>query len=115
MPPRLLCVVIVAFWLGMTAWLFQRDIWPRLAPGEPPPFTVNPADANKRADRFPTNWVAVRTAPSGDTEEYRIALFRRYDKDSKGEYYYEYRARWGLPKSSADSRWVRLARMITNY
>src|SRR6266511_4349342 len=114
MPPRLLCPVILAFWFGMMLWLFQRDIWPRLAPGEPPPFTVNRADENRRSSRFPTsNWIAKRTGPSGNTEEYRILLFSRYDTDEK---YYEYRARWEPVKSgAAEKRLFQLGRHISIY
>lgn len=113
MPPRLLCPIILAFWLGMMAWLFQRDIWPRLAPGEPPPFTTNLADAKSRGARFPTNWTAQRKGPSGKTEDYRILLFSRYDKD---DHYFEYRARWEPGKSgAAEQRLFQLGRFISNY
>jgi hypothetical protein len=44
MPPRLATVAIVLFWLGTTAWLGYRDVWPRLRPGEPPPFTIDLTD-----------------------------------------------------------------------
>lgn len=51
MPPRLVIVAIVIFWLAASAWLFQREIWPRLRTGEPPPFTIELADE------------AIRSAP----------------------------------------------------
>lgn len=41
MPTRWLCVAIVAFWLGTSAWLFWRDLWPNWRPGEPPPYNVD--------------------------------------------------------------------------
>jgi hypothetical protein len=44
MPARWLCVVIVAFWLGLNGWLFWHDVWPDLRPGEPPPFTIDLID-----------------------------------------------------------------------
>lgn len=44
MPPRSTAFAIAAFWLGTTAWLSYRDLWPRLAPGVPPPFTIDLAD-----------------------------------------------------------------------
>jgi hypothetical protein len=44
MPPRWLCVVIVAFWLSTTGWLFYRDLWPYLQPSQPPPLSLDPTD-----------------------------------------------------------------------
>jgi hypothetical protein len=36
--------VIIAFWIAANSWLFVREIWPRLRPGGPPPFTIDLAD-----------------------------------------------------------------------
>lgn len=44
MPPRHLILIILAFWLATTGWLFYRDLWPRLLPDAPPPFTIELAD-----------------------------------------------------------------------
>lgn len=44
MPPRHLILAILAFWVATTGWLFYRDLWPRLRPGEPPPFVIDLAD-----------------------------------------------------------------------
>jgi hypothetical protein len=44
MPPRFLSLIIVVFWLGMAGWLFVRDLWPSLRPGEPPPYTFMASD-----------------------------------------------------------------------
>ena len=59
MPPRSLTAVIIIFWLAMTAWLIQRDVWPRLAPGEPPPFAVHYAD-DLQATSPPVRWHATQ-------------------------------------------------------
>jgi hypothetical protein len=48
MPPRILSVVILLFWLSMGAWLFMRDLWPRWRPGEPPPYTLMASDEAPR-------------------------------------------------------------------
>jgi hypothetical protein len=40
MPSRWACLLIVALWLGSTGWLFWREVWPHLQPGEPPPFVT---------------------------------------------------------------------------
>jgi hypothetical protein len=41
MPSRWTSLCIVAFWLAATGWLFWRDVWPQVRPGEPPPFVVD--------------------------------------------------------------------------
>jgi hypothetical protein len=110
MPPRLLCPLIVGFWVAMMAWLFQRDIWPRLAPGEPPAFYNSPADDVHRSGRIPTMWTARRTFPSGDTETYRIELTSRYDDK---EHFYEYRAKME-PAGKRDSG-QRVSKLISIY
>src|SRR5438876_6634607 len=72
---------ILLFWLATTFWLIQRDVWPRLRTGEPPPYTIDLADeALKSAPRiswkifrgaknigFLNTWVAYR--PQDDTFE----------------------------------------------
>ncbi len=40
MPPRWLCVMIVAAWLASTGWLFFHDLLPRLLPGQSPPYDI---------------------------------------------------------------------------
>jgi hypothetical protein len=44
MPPRYLSLAIVAGWLATTAWMFYRDLLPRLRPDQAPPFTIDLAD-----------------------------------------------------------------------
>src|SRR5262245_49944312 len=46
MPHRSIILAIVAFWLGTSFWLFQREIRPRLAPGVPPRFALAATDEN---------------------------------------------------------------------
>jgi hypothetical protein len=41
MPPRWLTVAIVVCWLATAAWFFQHDLWPRLRPGQRPPYTLD--------------------------------------------------------------------------
>lgn len=48
MPPRFLSLVIILCWLGMGVWLFVRDLWPRLRPGEPPAYTLMASDEAPR-------------------------------------------------------------------
>jgi hypothetical protein len=57
MPSRLLSLVIILCWLGMGTWLFVRDIWPKLRPGEPPAYTWMPSDeAPSRNNSPPIRW-----------------------------------------------------------
>jgi hypothetical protein len=37
-------LAITLFWLATNGWLFYRDLWPRLRPGQPPPYTIDLAD-----------------------------------------------------------------------
>lgn len=44
MPSRPLVLAITLLWIATTGWLFYRDLWPRLRPGQPPPYTIDLAD-----------------------------------------------------------------------
>jgi hypothetical protein len=48
MPSRYSVFAILLFWAVTTGWFFERDLWPRLRPGEPPPFSINLADEAQR-------------------------------------------------------------------
>src|SRR5262245_61200677 len=53
MPSRFTILGILAFWLLTSGWLFYRDIWPGLRPGEAPPFVIDLADeASARASHI---------------------------------------------------------------
>src|ERR1700730_15860514 len=58
MPPRWLIVGIVAFWIVMTGWLFSRELWPRLQPGQPPPFRIDLAD--EAQNNIPIRWSIIK-------------------------------------------------------
>jgi hypothetical protein len=51
--------MILLFWLLTVAWLFERDLWPQLRPGEPPPFVINLADEAQR-NAPPLYWNVFR-------------------------------------------------------
>ncbi|HXG09424.1 MAG TPA: hypothetical protein VNK04_06515 [Gemmataceae bacterium] len=59
MPPRPVTLAIVVFWLASTGWLFVRDLWPVLRPGQRPPFTI---DLTREAEgrKSGTHWVMYR-------------------------------------------------------
>jgi hypothetical protein len=106
-------VLILIFWAGMSVWLFQRDIWPRLAPGEPPGFDYNPADDTRLGSRIPTRWRVTRPHPSGGVERYIIQLTSRYDdKDRYHEYHVVMDPAGQRYGPSAEHR---LRRIISNY
>jgi hypothetical protein len=44
MPPRFVIVLVVLFWLGTSAWFIQREVWPSLRGGDPPPFVIDLVD-----------------------------------------------------------------------
>jgi hypothetical protein len=41
MPPRAVTLAILAFWLATFAWFCHHDLWPRLRPGQRPPYTID--------------------------------------------------------------------------
>jgi hypothetical protein len=59
MPPRILTWSIVIAWTAMTSWLCYRDLWPRLRPGDPPPFKIDFAD-EVLVKRPPVRWTVSR-------------------------------------------------------
>jgi len=70
MPPRSITLSVLVFWLAMTAWLFWRDLWPSIAPGEPPSFALSRMDDN----RFQTvvTWKAQNIPRRGPPVDYTI-------------------------------------------
>jgi hypothetical protein len=55
MPPRFFTLAVVACWLGTSGWLFYRDLWPKLRPWEPPPYTIDLVE-EARQHELPTRW-----------------------------------------------------------
>jgi hypothetical protein len=41
MPPRAVTWAILVFWLATFAWFCHHDLWPRLRPGQKPPYTID--------------------------------------------------------------------------
>jgi hypothetical protein len=71
MPPRWLCVLIVASWLLLTGWLLYRDLLPRLLPGQPPPFTIDLVE-EAETKRAPLSWTVQRNGGKGFTARTHI-------------------------------------------
>ncbi len=59
MPSRILVLAILLFWIGTSAWLFQRELWPRLRSSEAPPFSIDLAD-EARANSAQVRWTILR-------------------------------------------------------
>lgn len=70
MPPRWLCLLIVAFWVSSTGWLLWRDLLPQVLPGQPPPYTIDPTE-EAETKRAVTSW-----ALSQDGREVCVARTR---------------------------------------
>src|SRR5438046_10242208 len=58
-PPRWLCVLIVASWLALTGWLFYDELLPRLLPGQPPPVTIDLVE-EAQTRRVATLWTVYQ-------------------------------------------------------
>jgi hypothetical protein len=56
MPARHQVLIIIAFWVATSAWLWQRDLWPRLASHQPPP-SIDLAD---EAHALPIRWTVYQ-------------------------------------------------------
>jgi hypothetical protein len=57
MPARHYIAAIILFWVATAGWLFYREFWPALRPGEPPPFNVDLVD---EARQMPIQWTIHR-------------------------------------------------------
>lgn len=77
MPPRWLTFGIMVLWIGMTGWLFVREYWPQLLPGQPPPIRIELAD--EAQNNIPIRWsIYKENEPRGYA---RTAInFRNQDK-----------------------------------
>src|SRR4051794_32378672 len=67
MPRRSLILAIIAFWLGTTLWLFQREILPRLDHDSPPLFTYGDND-DKRSLPVPIRWAVTHSSGHPDNK-----------------------------------------------
>jgi hypothetical protein len=77
MPPRSITLSILVFWLAMTAWLLWRDIWPSIAPGEPPSFAISRMDDSRSQTSF--NWKAQHRSADRTPVDYTITTTVVYE------------------------------------
>src|SRR5262245_60026264 len=74
MPPRSLTLAIIGFWLAAMSWLFYRDIWPDLRPGQWPPFTIDlSTEKDVGGQRLKTRWALYRNGMrNGGAESWTV-------------------------------------------
>ncbi len=82
MPSRTITIAIIAFWLGMTIWLADAEVWPRLQPGQPPPFTIDLMD-DSQAMPVPTRWSAEHSYGSSERKTASYSISSSVDHHSK--------------------------------
>src|SRR6516225_2533318 len=56
MPPRWLCLGILAFWVATSGYLFWLELWPTIQPNEPPPFVIDLVDEAQQNIPTPIRW-----------------------------------------------------------
>jgi hypothetical protein len=68
MPARPFVVAILLFWSATAGWFFYRDLWPRVRPGEPPPYTIDLADEARSEGMRPlkTHWGVYRVGKKSE-------------------------------------------------
>ena len=59
--------MILLFWLGTTAYLVRRDLWPSVRTGTPPPFAIDLVDEARQLT-LPTYWSVVRKGAFSEKE-----------------------------------------------
>jgi hypothetical protein len=63
MPSRGLSLAIIAFWLGMSAWMFWAELWPQWQPGQPPPFQIDMVEEVQQVNPPHTYWNVLLNRP----------------------------------------------------
>jgi hypothetical protein len=76
MPPRLVILAVVAFWLAMTGLFVARDVWPSFRPSEPDFFPIDLVDEAGRENE-PVAWSVLRNG----ADVYGANLDWRYDRE----------------------------------
>jgi hypothetical protein len=113
MPSRLATLAIVLFWLGTSALLFQREIWPRLEPGAAPPFALYETD-DSQPSILPGRWAAWHSGLNGKPVRYTITTsVVHHDKNKEDEF--ELIARLETPQPENVKKPLSLIRLETAY
>jgi hypothetical protein len=98
MPSRWLSLVIVAFWLATTGWLFWKDIWPDWQPGQPPPFDYDLVEEVQKPEKMKAYWFVTRN----DQTVFRATTWVQYHSDDDSfTLCADYKAFSGIPNARA--------------
>ena len=111
MPPRWLCVLIVASWLLLTGWLFYEELLPRLLPGQAPPVTIDLVE-EAQLRRTSLNWTAERNGQPAFTLKTRIEHPRRDAFDLVAEFPAK---ESGLKREGVFTNGLRVSRLTSDY
>jgi hypothetical protein len=60
MPSRNFVWGILLFWMGTMGWMFHRDFWPYLRPGDAPPYTIDLTDEALMRETPEIHWNVYR-------------------------------------------------------
>jgi hypothetical protein len=85
MPPRWFAWLIGLFWLTMMGWLFWRDLWPSLRPGDPPPFHIDDVEeVLRKSGSQRTTWTVLRQVGHVEpTPAFNAVTGMEYKKDEE--------------------------------
>ena len=85
MPPRFAVAGILAFWLATTAFVFYRDVWPRVFASGPPPVSIELADEARQ--NVPARWTLYR---NGEKVGKLTTQMKYHDADDAFQFTYRY-------------------------
>jgi hypothetical protein len=102
MPARWLCLGIIAFWLGTSAWMFWTDIWPDLQPNEPPPVTID-LTVEVRTQRPSYPWTVYQWDRKSSSEK-KKAFQARTEVARLGPDEFELTATYSVPPGYAPAK-----------
>jgi hypothetical protein len=87
MPPRWVCVAIVVFWLGSNGWLLWQDVWPRLQPGQPPPYTIDLVEEVQLEKPPQTAWTVTVVSKGGEKDRETYRAYTWIEREPGGDLY----------------------------
>jgi hypothetical protein len=85
MPPRIVVVGVVAFWLTTTGYIAYRDVWPRVFSSGPPPVSIELADEARQ--NVPARWTLKRNGQ--EVGKLRTQM-KYHDTDDTFQFTYQY-------------------------
>jgi hypothetical protein len=114
MPPRWLCVGIIAFWLTTMGWLVWSEVRDELAPDEPPPYVIDLVD-EAQPELAHIRWVVWVGDERQDTARFSGTTWIEHH-EREDEFTLHFRLDPGLTGSGRiDLGLVKLKRMESEY